>query len=280
MLRIMARRMTQREVAVGSDGVLFGLTLPGGSRINNIHVAAHVMSQTMGANQQVAMFAIEGYIVPLVDPDAAPTYEVLWDTTVPKDTDVESLDLDFGTADTAPFWEPGEWDPQALFRVGLRPERIYHRKWKVGVNNAFFVFQDNQTPFLTKFLPGAMVKINIKKNFAVSQPSALMFGLAAPSFDDVSTTEPTVLTEAQIAQTKYMDHVIERGLLHQLGLVEAGAETPWEEATALIKTHVDPDIFEETTSRYGAFAWDITCEATIDHSVVGSLEKGMITSGR
>ena len=39
------------------------------------------------------MMAVEGWILPVLDPDAGSSFDTLLDTLVPKDTDVEVIDL-------------------------------------------------------------------------------------------------------------------------------------------------------------------------------------------
>ena len=115
---------------------------------------------------------------------------------------------------------------------------------------------------------------------AVNKPSVLVVALASPNLDDTTTVTPKALTEAQWPQIRYVGHVMERALLHVLGVTEAGAETPWEEATALLQAHLEPDMYEEAAGKFTAMNWHTFSEAIIDHSVVGELGKTAITTGR
>ena len=63
-------------------------------------------------------------------------------------------------------------------------------------------------------------------------------------------------------------------------VTEAGAETPWEEATRLLQKHLEPDPFEETAGEWSGTNWDYTARCIMDHSVVGRLEGVQVTSGR
>ena len=136
-----------------------------------------------------------------------------------------------GALDTSPFFEPGEADWTAVFDVGLRPERIYHRdRLLTIVNGSVFTYQDNQSPFNVEWRAGDSFSIHIGKRLRVRQPSVLVFAVAAPSMDDTTVTIQAALAENEWPQVKYMSHILERAMLHVLGVVEAGAETPWEEA--------------------------------------------------
>ena len=281
MLRMFARRMSQKTVSVGTDRVVAGITLPSDSVVHNVSSRISVLINSIFNFTSITGYAVEAWIVPLLDPDAASPFDTLWDTLVPKDTDVETLDLDTGTVDTTPFYEPGEIDLSQLFDVGLRPERIYQRiRIMTATQGAAWVGQDNVSPFAPRWVPGEAFHLQLKKRYRVRQPSALLIGFASPSFDDTVATNEAALGEAEIAQVKYMGEVVKRAMLHQLGLTEAGAETPWEEATALIKKHLEPDIDEEETSRFAGGTWQVVAKTIIDHSVVGELGKGQISTGR
>ncbi len=285
--RMFARRTFITRVATGTDVVFFGISLPSDSVIHDIKVRCSLVMEDLAgvanlAMAQVVAYGVEGWILPVLDPDNQLSYDQLWDWLVPKDSDVETLDLDTGGTDTSPFYEPGEVALSMIFDVGLQPERVYHRhRICTAPRNALMVFQDNQTPFAPKWIAGDSFDIHIRRRLRVNQPSCLVFAVALPLGDDTDATAPVFLSEAQWPQVKYIDHVLERAMLHTLGLVEAGAETPFEEATALLKAHLDPDVYE---TEDGAFAilsdWTIAGEAVIDHSVVGDLPKHAISTGR
>ncbi len=281
MIRMFARRMAEKNVVSGTDEVLIALSLPSGSRINDINMEFSLHQSAVLGIDSAVMYAIEGWILPVLDPDAASTMEVLWDTLVPKDTDVETVDLDTGASDTTPFFEPGEPDFTGLLEVGLKPERIYtaSRILTMANGGSVFSFQDNQTPFAVNWVAGSKHRIRIRKNFAVSQPSVLVFAVGNPTLDDTTATEPTALAEAQWPQVKYIGNVLERAMLHLFGLVEAGAETPWEEATALLKLHLEPDVFEENAGFWQSASWRVFARGIIDHSVVGEMEKITVSTG-
>ncbi len=281
MIRMFARRMTKRSVLTGEDRVIIGLSLPSGSRINDINIEMHFAQSTPLNISNAVMVAVEGWIIPVLDPDAATLLDTIWDNLVPKDTDVEVVDLDTGAADATVFYEPGEPDFSQLLDVGLRPERIYSSSRLLTISSgSVATYQDNQTPFLPVWYPGFVQKIRIRKNYGVSQPSVLLFAVGNPSLDDTSGTGMTAAAEAEWGQTKYIGHVLERALLHLFGVTEAGAETPWEEATALLKKHLEPDVFEQFGTELASSTWLITARAVIDHSVEGRLGDQAISTGR
>ncbi len=282
MLRMFARRSGQGACIVGTDEVMFGLSLPSDTVIHDIRAKISITNTLEHSIQQACRYAVEGWILPVHDPDAASTFDTLWDTLVPKDTDVQTLDLDTGAADSTPFFEPGEADWSDLFDVGLRPERIYHRQKILTLPNggSIFTHQDVETPFTVIWIPGDSIRIHIRRRLRVRQPSVVLFAIAAPQTDDTTTVQESALAEAEWGQVKYMEHVLERAMLHVLGVVETGAETPWEEATAIIQKHLDPDVREDSAGRFTASSYEFVFEAMVDHSVVGTLEKHAVSTGR
>lgn len=283
MLRMIGRRMWQRNITTGTDQVLFGMSLPAKSRLNGINATIHVggtFSQALKV-EFATTYAVEGWILPVLDPDAAASLQTIWDTLVPKDTDSETMDLDTGAVDATPFWEPGEIDWTAVIPIGLKPERIFQRyRLLTASDGSILSFQENQSPFDVLWIPGETFAINIKKNYFVDQPSVVIFALALPSLDDTTAVEETALSEPRWGQVRYFKHVLERAMLHILGVIEAGAETPWEEATALLKAHLDPDVFEGQAGTM--LSMDLQCmgRATLDHSVEGTLGDTTVTTGR
>lgn len=281
MIRMFAKRMTKRSVAPGTDSVIVGMSLPSGSKINNINIDFHVWELTLRAVAEVFHYAVEGWILPVHDPDGSAGFDTLWDTLVPKDTDVETMDLDTGAADVTNFYEPGEPDFSDMLEVGLRPERIYHRNRVLTMaNGSISTTQDAESPFAPRWVPGDNFQIRIKRNFMITQPSVLVFGLASPVMDDTTTAIESALAESNWGQVKYIQHVLQRALLHVLGVVEAGAETPWEEATALLKRHLEPDVIETVAGEMAAATWHVYASAMFDHSVEGEMGQTSISTGR
>jgi len=281
MLRLIGRRMSHVLVAAGSDRVLMGITLPSGTRVHDIRVKIQGTATTPALLDKCTMYALEMYILPLLDPDAALDHDVLWDALVPKDTDVQVLDLDTEGSDTSPFYEPGEAEWSQLFDIGLRPERLWHSHELITfATPGVFKFQDNQSAFLPNFVPGMSKTIRIRKRLAISKPSVLVLAMASPLTDDTSGTATKALGENAIGRVKYLGELMHMALVDVLGLSEAGAESPWEEATDLLQEHLDPDVFENTAGAFFSSGYNVYTEATIDHSVVGDFEKMTITTGR
>ena len=281
MIRMFARRLHHSQVNAGTDRVVLGMTLPSGSRLNNLSAEVHLMGSTRLTPRRVCMYGLEMWILPLLDPDAGSNFDTIWDQLVPKDTDVETVDLDTGATDAAPFMEPGEPDFTGLLNVGLQPEKVWSRYRLLSmVSGSMHSAFDTQSPYNLEWQPGELIRIKTRKRYFIEQPSVLVLGIAAPDLDDTTATAQAAATEPELVQTKFIGHVLERAFMHLFGLVEAGAETPWEEATSLLKKHLEPDVFEETAGDMASMNYNVVARGTIDHSVEGRLADMTVSTGR
>lgn len=234
MLRMMAHRKSQTRITTGTDRVLFGLSLPQDTVVHRISGVVDIKSAQLMGHNDASYYAMRGYVLPVIDPDSTLNYDTLWDQYVPKEIDSQVFDLDTAAIDTTPFFEPGEADWTNLLDVGLRPRRVFDRKRLLTMRDSVFQYQDNQTPFGIEYMPGDRFSLDVRSKIRVRQPSILVFGLASLSLDDTTATVGSTLTENKWSQVKYMGHVLERAMMDFIGLTEAGATTPWEEATDLL----------------------------------------------
>lgn len=272
MLRLIAKRVFQMVTTIGADTVLFGLTLPSDTIVSSVRGRISLQGETRHLHTFSSTYAVEGYVLPLLDPDSGQGFEDLWDTLVPKQTDVQAMDLDTGAADATPFFEPGEADWTKLLDLGLQPHRVFHRHRMLDFNSPLsFRFLDTESPFNTLFHACDAFNVDVKQRMRAKQPSALVFAVTSPNLDDTTSTVESALAEQELGQIKYLRHVLERALLGLFGVFEAGAETPWEEASLLLQRHLLPDVFEATATRMSVTIFNVLGEMTITHHVVGEL---------
>lgn len=290
MLRMVAQRYFGIEVPDATDKVMFGISLPNGSIVHRVACQIHFMcgSVSGGGNQfpvnEATLIGVEGYVLPVFDPDSSAPLNTLWDQLVPKDSDTDLIDLDTVAVDTTAFFEPGEAALANLLDIGVRPRKVFGQKRLLtAMNSSIQTMQKIATPADPGvWTPGGSMRITLRRPIRVSQPSVLVYAFGAPLLDDTSTTAATaIITEKQWPQLKYMEDTLSRAILHQLGVFEAGAETPWEEASALLRTHLNPDVLEDVAGQFlTAGEWSVYGMASIDHSVTGALKLGTIQTGR
>lgn len=285
MLRLFGRRYFKGSVAAGTDQVFAGAVLPGGSVLHAVNFDVHLLRTAQLTTAAACMYAVKGFILPILDPDGAATFDSIWDTLVQKDTDSIGVDLDTAAADATPFNEPGESEFAKILDVGLRPKEIYRRERLLTLaKGSVATFQDTETPFAVSWVPGDTFQLRLRSRYRVSQPSIVAFALASPSLDDTSNavskaTGLGVVAEPELAQLRYLSDVIKRALVHQMFVTEAGAESPWEEATALLKLVLEPDVFEDTGGEWTGVTWELTTKGVIDYSVEGEMNVSSIGTG-
>lgn len=276
MIRMFPRRRSMHQVAAGADQVLFGISLPSDCRLNGLSAQLHILGTTVLPSSTCLMYGIEGYVLPVLDPDAAPSFDTIWDTLVPKDDDTDTIDLDTGAADTQSFYEPGEAAMAEVMDVGLQPKRIYNRQALRSFSNSAFK-QENTS--VLEWVMADVINIKIKKRIHVKQPSVVLFALGNPDLTDTTQTLPTALAENEWPRVKYMELVLEQALMQHFGLVEAGAETPWIDAAQLLRKYIEPDVYEGSAGAFGAVTLTTFANVTFDVSVPGTMEKIQIGTG-
>ncbi len=281
-LRIIARRTSQVAAAVNEDTFIFGASFPSETMIHDIRAKLQII--TSGdeiAKSNAIAVATESWLLPVLDPDAAESLQVIMGKLVPKDIDTITLDLDTATEDTTVSWEPGEHNWAAIFNVGLQPEMLFHRHHFLSMSSpGSWVGRDTETPFSVEWLPLLREQMHVARRLAISQPTVLVFELITPGLDDTTATVEVALAENEWARYKYLEMVLEQALIDVLNLVEAGAQTPWEDAGILLAKILEPDVFEETAGFFQTHAFNVVGELTVDHSVVGQMKLGTLSSGR
>ena len=55
-----------------------------------------------------------------------------------------------------------------------------------------------------------------------------------------------------------------------------GAETPWEEASAVLRKHLAPDMVEEDSGAYLAASYKTFADMQFEHSVPGVMDFGVV----
>lgn len=276
--KLVAHRMFAQQVIAGADSVVAGVYLPANTMFHG--VAGHCTFEAAverGLNE-VALGALAGYILPLPDPDSSGTLSAQWDALVPKDSNSDDLDLDTGAGDATPFWEPGFTKWEEVFDVGYQVRSLYNKHFMASMGqNAIAVNRDPATPFDYEYIGGKTMRVGVRGDLFIPGPSVCIFAAGSPLTTGTSATAPlAAIAEADWAQLQYIDEVMERAYLHVLGLVEAGAETPFEEATALLQLHLDAQVLEVAGGIFQPTTWNLSGEFRFDYEVQGRLPRGNV----
>lgn len=279
MILLKGERHAQINTGSGGDDVVLAFDLPAQSILRGFEADLHIIGTSLALEREKALgMAVAAYVIELDDPDTADTYDDIWDRFVVNYTDVDTIDLDtVGTTDTA-FWEPGEADFETLFHMGDQPKRLFMRRRMLTFadpGNAGYRFQPSETPFEPQWFPAERMRVASRENVYIRKPSVCLIGIAQPAYDDTATTR-THLTENEWGQVQYMESTLERSLVDQLNIVEAGAEVPWENSSALMRKHMAPNVFEATAGAFITGDWNVFATMQFQHTVPGSMDFSVV----
>ncbi len=278
MIRMFPRRRQEIEIPVGLDRVIFGISLPSESILNAMWAEVHLVGQAVLPASQAIMYQIQGYILPILDPDEGNTMDSIWDQLVPKDDDVDTIDLDTAAADTLSMFEPGEMALAEVMDLGLQPEKLYSKSFMRSFATSNFKQEDTS---VLEWVPNEVVKIRLgkKRRFRCDGPSIAVFGLGNADLLDTVAQQPIVLAENEWPRVKYMGTVLEQSLMQHFGLIETGAETPWVDAATLLRKYIEPDVVENDAGAWSSATLRAFVNVTFDVSVPGEMSSIQIGSG-
>ncbi len=114
----------------------------------------------------------------------------------------------------------------------------------------------------------------------MDMPTALCIGIANPAMDDTTSTVESIPTENEWYRLRYISDMAQDALHSLFGLVEAGAETPYDEMVDLIQKYLEPDVFEATDTRWGSLTLNVFGKVVADIAVPGKLESVRFDSRR
>jgi len=268
-------------IATGTDSVVAGVWVPGGAIITGVQGEVKLNTTTEITMAQAAAVGLEGWILPMEDLDSSVTMNALWDSHVPKDTIADTFDLDTDAADAGSMYEPGLISWELMIDVGMTARRVYHRHEIVSALDAILIRQDTETPFIEHFFAGLKYRVDLRSSIRVRQGSLLVFGVGVPDTLETSATIPLQgFNEDEWGRIKFIDHVLEQAMMTLLGLTEAGAETPWEEAAQLLRRYLDPRLLELNAGTFVGVSWTAVGELVFDIVVPGRMSTKILTGGR
>ena len=281
MTRLVATRMFQARAIAGTDRVLAGMFVPAKSVIRAFNASIDLHGITPASQTAISTAAIAIWWMPIADPDSSGTMTAIWDVQVPKDTSANTMDLDVAASDTTPFYEPGGVTWEDIFDIGAQPRKLFAQEIMSHIGRNIALNRDPETPFNYEYWPGAHVDARMKRPIRVLGPGLIAVGLASPDTTLTSATEAQqAIGEADWGQLQFIDHVMERAMMSLLGLTEAGAETPWDEATALLRQVLAPKVLEVDAGLFSPITWSGVGTAKIVVDVQGSIPKGSINPGQ
>ncbi len=259
------------QVVTGSnaDIVIAAIDIPAGCTLRNVSIPVSMIGVTPAIEREQAVgYAAAAYVFPVEDPDTRVNYDTLWDRFVPKYTDADIIDLDTTGSIASPFWEPGEASFEDIWDMGTMPTKVFGRKKLLTFadpGSAGFRFQPAETPFEPQWFPADKFHVRMNRPIRAKSPSVFLLAVASPAYDDTVTTR-SQLGEQDWGQIQYAEATLERALMDQLVLTEAGATTPWIEASDVLRSYLAPNVLEITSGLFITASYNVygTCTWTLD----------------
>lgn len=269
-MRFYRHTLAQVLVAAGADAVIGGADIPSESSLNNVWGDVHVVAIGHIEEDKAVIYGVDGKVLHVPDPDTPGTYDQIWDLIVPKDQDFAAgaLDLDIDSG-AGPAFEPGEPNIERLMDMSeiIDQNDFFKRRKMISMASRPVAFVDG-TP--DNYLPTDQFSVRSRKKIFVDLWSVAVLAVSSPSMDDVTTTSFVALnTEAELMQIKYLEMTLEQAWMQLVGLVEAGAETPWEDAATLVEQVLEPTVVEITAGDFAAPAWNVFANLTWEVQVPG-----------
>lgn len=268
--------MAQISLSSNIDRVVASAPLPSECSQNNVWGDVQMVNNDGFFIDGAVIYGADGYVVPHPDPDTPDSVDDLWDILVPKDIGVSSgaLDLDTSATNSGSHFEIGEPNLQAMVDVALyNDDNHWYKRRKV------LSFANTPTGFhwvtggVSTFSPRDAFKVRSRRKIDVEVMSMSLFGLAMPSLANTITTVPnSPATDAEWVQQKYLEVVLEQSWMFLVGLVETGAETPWEDAANFIVHLLEPLAFEEDAASWFTDTFKVWATFTFDITVPGVRE--------
>lgn len=279
MLRVF-RKTLAHQLCTAGDHVMGGAPIPSESSFNNLWGEMHVVGNAAISVLKASMYGVDGYLVPVEDPDSNTSYNSIWDNLVPKDNDVITglFSSNPEDADADPAFEPGEPNLDALMghqAMGADPQ-FYKRRKLLSFANTPSGFEAGSPD---TYIPRDIFKIRSSRKMFADAHALAMVAISVPNMTDTSTSIWTTDSEPQWMQRKYLEMVLEQAWIDLVGLSETGAESPWTDASLLLEEFLEPDILEETADAFTVSAFNVWCYCTWDISVPGRLQVKSLSLG-
>jgi len=277
-MRYFRHTLQHNKINNGVDQVIGHALIPSDGSMNGVQGEVICQADNVPVTK-VVLYACDGWLIPVEDPDTIDTIDDIWDRFVSKDSSIGNLDTDTSTPNIAQFDEPGEVNVDAVIGMeAMAPtNRFFRRRHILAFQKGARGFIDG-TP--DSYYPGDAFKVKVGRKMAADQMSVAVLGFSHPVMNITTTVFASSPSEKQWMQLKYLEVVLEQAWMDMVGLTEAGAETPWEEASLFIEDMLEPTVQEATS---GAFEnpgfMDVWTQLSWDLSVPGRRDLSSALTG-
>lgn len=239
-------RMGLYQIISNTDQVVAVAPIPPGGRLLQVQGSCHVSVSGPINIDELVVYALHGYILPVLDPDAGDSVDDIWDNLVPKGQSVAAagaIDLDTVAEDTEPVWEPGLENPEQLLNIDVMNIQEFYSRQRIMSWASHPMLGHLDTTL--KYMPAEVARVKVNRGYRVRQPSIAMIGFSFPETTSTTQTLQAPPTEKEWGLMFFLKNTVLDMVTHALGTIEAGAESPYVEAAAFIARIVISTVIEE-----------------------------------
>lgn len=265
-MELVVRQITQKIVAVNTDRVIAAAWLPANGKLVGGTINVHCMSHDVDKSEG-GMYGTNAFLLPVDDPDATITADVVWDRQVPKDIEEASgaFDLDTVGAVGSPEFAVGEIDVAGMLGYGPQELGGGKRRKMITFANSRAAYEGSTVDTYSMV---DSFTISLGATERVKHPSLVAVGFSSPTWDETQTMH-TAPAEDEWINLMFPGWTMKQALVELLGQTEAADDEPWATASAFLLGFLEPDAVLETTGALKARAWNVFCQATLVLDVPG-----------
>lgn len=270
-------------IAANADKVVAWAPIPPGGTLVGVTGEIHVMGAEARTIVETSVYGFSGRVEPVIDPDGVLNMDTFWDNMVSKPGSVAidgtvQLDYDWDTTDTDPDVSIGEMDINAVSGMPDQGSDIFKaqlehlsfakngRGWAAGT-------PDTWVPTDYKTFRSS------KKISAGKLPAYAMLAFSSPIIDQEETAH-TMLGGADSARDwallSNLRNVMQDFWRINTGMIEAGAESPYAEASLAIENLAAPEIVQPATAIIKTDSFTVVCQTQWVLEFPDSMVKGVI----
>lgn len=257
-------------VASNADVVCAWSPIAPGGKLLSVSGELHMIGPEGTLIGIASPYGFSGRVEPVIDPDGVLTMDTLWDQMVTKPGPIsidttDRIDYDWDTADTGPDVEVGEMDQTQIAGYldqgsDIFPGRIEMvsfaktpRSWTAGT-------PDTYTP--TDYKTFRSSKVIAKPS--ETTPAYAMLAVSSPALADEETSH-TMLGGVNSGRDwgilQNLKSIMDDFWRINAGMIEDGAESPYDHASIAVENLVVPPIVQPSTAIIEAETWTWICVA-------------------
>ncbi len=239
------------QIGSSNDRVVAGVAVPRGAKVTQVQGHIDIMPSARLAIDNVMNYSLRGFMIPVHDFDTQITYDQIWDNLVPKDdAATDTIDADEAAGDTTAIDTPGLPDLETIMGIhGTKLVSVYKKKVEMSyASNPQHSHIDVITPFTDHFFwPSQRHSITMNRGYMASEPSLFLIAVSNPASSNTGVTLHSSPTITEWSRMSVLEYTLQQMMINFIGAVEAGAQTPYVEAQALIVKLMEPTTIEEAS---------------------------------